>query len=857
VERELNEEVCAYLELLIEGKIKDGLTPQEARRAALIEMGGVEQIKEGVREVKMGNYLQTLWQDLRYGIRVLSNSPGFTIVAVLTLALGIGANTAIFSVVNAVLLRSLPYPEPERLVRLYWQFEKDEIEAVTSLEFEFWKDHSTSFEAVAGISPTNSGFNLAGGAEPQRVRGLQVSEGFFKVLDVSPILGRAFLPEEDRPGGSPVVIIGDGLWRSYFGGDPDLIGKQAHLNGRSYTIVGILPPGFQSETPVDVLLPLQLQPTANNDGENTEMIARLKAGVTREQAQVESEQVFSSFRHEFPNHAKPNDRGMGIRSYQESIVGDVVKVLWLLLGAVGFVLLIACANIANLLLARGTARKGEIAIRLALGASRGRVIRQLLTESCLLALIGGVLGLLIAHWCVPALLAITPKDLPRLGEVKLDYGATLFAIGASLLTGLLFGIVPALRITRLDLSSAIKASGRTGTGRSDSRVRGLLIVSEVALSLVLLIGAGLMIKSLIRLYEVGLGFDPNNLTATQISLTSEKYKTTAPVWAFEQQVLDRISGLPGVVAAATSSNVPMERGLRSGAAIRGRASERSFQIRAISPKYFAALGIPVISGRVFDDSVSGSSVPVAVINETLAHSYWPEGDLLGDEISIFGKKRQVVGVVGDIREIGLDQPVEPTIYLPMAQMPDGLTVMMNRWFVTAWLIRTDRSLDLSKAIRDAVREADPQMPVASIRPMSGIINASTASRRFILVLMGIFASLALVLTAVGIYGVLSYQVTQRTHELGIRMALGAKQWNVVKLIVGEGMALTLVGVAVGLAAAYAMMRLLSSLLYEVSATDPLIFAGISLLLTGVALVACLVPARRATRVDPMIALRYE
>jgi predicted permease len=802
--------------------------------------------------------MQTILQDLRYALRVLLKSPGFTVIAVLTLALGIGANTAIFSVVNAVVLRPMPYPQPERLVRCTWLLGNDDSDAVTALVFEYWKDHSQAFDAAFGYSGINSGFNLSGGAEPQRVRGLQVSEGFFRVLGVSPAMGRGFLPEEDRPGGPLVVIISDGLWRSYFGGDADLIGKETQLNGRSRTIIGILPPGFQFEAPIDVLLPLRLKAEVKDDGQNTGMIARLKPGVSREQAQAEVEQLLPEFRLEYPAHLREAERGMRLVAYKQSLVGDVSKTLWLLLGAVGFVLLIACANVANLLMARAGARKGETAIRIALGASRWRLIRQMLTESWLLALAGSLAGLLVALWGVPVLLAFTPKKLPRLQEIGLDYQAVLFAVGASLVTSLLFGAVPAWRATRLDVNEAIKSSsGRSSASKLDSRVRGLLIVTEVALSVVLLIGAALLIESFITLRSVSLGFDPQQVTTAQVSLTSARYQTTAQVWALEQQVLERLSALPAVVAAATASNVPLERGLRVGIAIDGRQIERSVQMRAISPEYFRALGISLDRGRGFTEADTPSSPPAVIINETMARRYWPDGDPLGRQLSSQNKSWQVVGVASDIREIGLDQPVEPTVYVPVPQMPNGLMGAMNQWFLTAWIVRTARPTDVTTALRRAMKEVDPQMPLANVRPMTQVINASVASQEFMLLMMGVFAGVALMLTAVGIYGVLSYQVSQRTNEIGIRMALGATARDVLKLVVGQGLRSTLIGVAIGLASAYGLTRLISHLLFGVSPTDPMTFGVIALLLAGVALGACFVPARRATRVDPIVALRYE
>jgi len=802
--------------------------------------------------------MQVFWQDLRYGVRLLAKKPGFTLIAVITLALGIGANTAIFSVVNAVVLQPLPYTESDRLMRWSWQYQEGSIEAVTALEFEFWKEHSDSFDAAFGFAGINSGFNLAGGAEAERVRGVQVSEGFFRTLGINPILGRGFLPEEDRPKGPLAVVISDTLWRNYYGSDPGIIGKAAQINGRPHTIVGVMPPGFQFQSPTDVLLPLQLFADARDNGQNTGVIARLKPGVTRAQAQAEMAQLLPAFLQEYPKHTKADDRGIGLTSYQQSVVGDVSQTLWLLFGAVGFVLLIACANVANLLLARATARKGEMAIRIALGASRWRLMRQLLTESWVLALAGSLAGLLIALWGVPALLTLMPQELPRHAEIHLNFQAVLFAVGVSLLTSLLFGIVPALRATRMDVSETIKAaSGRSRAGRLDSRMRGLLIVSEVALSLVLLVGAGLLVKSFIKLRAVDPGFNAQHLTATQISLTSNKYRTTAQVWAFEQQVLERIKAMPGVVSAATASNAPLERGLRMGIAVDGHQIERSIQIRAISPQYFDTLGISLIDGRAFADTDTQASPPVAIVNETLARNYYPERPPVGSQLSTQNKSLQIVGVARDIKEMGLDQSVEPTLYIPIPQIGDGLMSAMNRWFLTAWMIRTSGPIDLTAALRDAVRDVDPQLPIASVRPMTQVINATMSSRQFVLLLMGVFAGLALALTAVGLYGVLSYQVSQRTNEIGVRMALGAQPRDVLKMVIGKGMTLALVGVALGLVAAFALTRLIASWLFGVSATDPLMFAGIALLLASVALLACYIPARRATKIDPMVALRYE
>jgi putative ABC transport system permease protein len=872
-EIEIVEELSQHTEDRYEDLLATGLTESEASHVALAELSKNDLFIQDLRRVEQRvtsepvtigeNWRRSLiagvWQDLRYCTRSLLKKPGFTAVVVITLALGIGANTAIFSVVNSVLLRPLPYPHAEKIVRWTWQLENDDIDAVSELVLKYWQDHSSAFESVAGYAETNSGFNLAGGAEAQRVRGLRVSEGFFRVLGTGVSLGRAFSPEEDQPSGPNVAIISDGLWRSYYGGDQAVLGKSAIINGRGYTIIGILPPGFRFEIQTDVLLPLQAKALISDDGQNTEVIARTKPGFTREQAQADVARLLPEFRREYPKHLRAGERGLLLKSYQQSLVGDAGRTLWLIFGAVGFVLLIACSNVANLLLARGIGRKGEVAIRLALGASRRRIMIQLLIESWLLAFAGSLAGFALALWSVPALLSLAPPGMPRLAEIRLNYQAVLFAVGASFLTTLLVGVVPALRATRLNVSEAVTASAnRASASKFDVRARGLLVVTQFALSFVLLVGAALLIKSFVNLRAVKTGFDPTHVITAQTSLTSESYRTTAQVWVFQQQVLTRISALPGVEAAAVASNLPLERGLRNGIKVNGSSGPetQTVQMRAISPQYFRVLGIPVLHGREFSDSDTQGSGAVVIINQTLKDRYWANRDPTGEVLSP-GGKQQIVGVVRDIREIRLDQPAAPTIYIPMPQVSNGLTVMMNGWFPSSWMVRTSQPIDLASALRAAVKESDPQMPIANVRTLAQVIDGTLQSRQFVLLLMTIFAGMALLLTAVGIYGVLSYQVGQRTNEIGIRMALGAQRLDVLRLVLRQGLMLAVIGVTIGLAGATALTRLMTSLLFGVTATDVFAFASVAVGLLVIALLASYLPARRATKIDPLVALRYE
>lgn len=797
--------------------------------------------------------------DLKFALRMLVKTPAFTAVAVLTLALGIGANTAIFSVVDAVLLKPLPFPQPDRLVRAHWRWNAtNEGSYVTAMEYAFWKENSRSFSELAALSPVSSGFNLAAGAEPQRVRGFRVSANFFRTLGVRPVLGRDFLAEEDAPKAAPVAVISDGLWRSAFGSDLRIVGKEVILNGQACRIVGVLPAKFRLAEPADLFVPLQLVADPRDQGHNTEAIGRLKPGVSLQQADTEAVSLTNSLRRELPEHVGPRELGMIFAPLRDAIVTPVKGTLWLLFGAVAFVLMIACANVANLLLARAADRRSEFAIRAALGAGRWRILRQVMVESLVLALAAGVAGVALAAWSVPLLVALIPAGLPRAAEIHLDASTVLFALAASAFTCLLFGAVPALQSARANVNETLKASGARSGGQSKGRTRAALIIGEAAFSLVLLVGAALLIASFAKLRSVHFGFEPANLLTMQASLSAKKYAQTAPSWRLQEQVTERLTAIPGVVSAASVPGLPLEQGLNSNVSVPGRPELKDLlvQYRAISPEYFATLGIPVLRGRVFTRADAETAQPVVAINQTLARQIGAKESSLGSALADGPISRQIVGVVADIKEMGLNLPAEPTVYVPAAQVPNELTAATNEWFLVSWLVRIRGTVD-QNALRSAVRQVDPQLPVVNIRPMTEVAALSISTERFVTTLMSIFALLAVVLTVVGLYGVISYHVSQSTHEIGVRIALGAQNGDIFRQVIGQGLVWTLIGVALGLAGAFGLTKLIRSFLFGVSTTEPAIFVAVAFLLLAAAALASYIPARRATRVDPMEALRYE
>jgi putative ABC transport system permease protein len=810
--------------------------------------------------------MKTLSQDIRYGVRTLTARPGFTVAAVLALALGIGANSAIFSVVNGVLLRALPYEEPNQLMVVQSTKRQDARRAGSAsyLDVVDWKNQNQVFDDMAAFH--SSGYTLTGMGEPVRISGARASASFFSLLGAGPFLGRAFLPEEDMPKGERVVIISHGLWQRLFGSDPNIIGRATTLNGLGHTVVGVLPAGFKFPIEVEqaeIWSPLALdgQILEQRGAHYLKVIARLKPEVTLEAAQAEMSAIASRLEQQYPEDN--TDRVITIFPLYEQLVRSIRPALFVLLGAVGFVLLIACSNVANLLLARAASRQKEIAIRMALGASRGRIIRQLLTESLLLSIVGGIAGLLLALWGVESLVALGPANLPRLSGIGVDGWVLGFTLLISLTTGIIFGLAPALKASKPDLNEALKEGSRGSTeGFSGRRLRNLLVVSEMALALVLLIGAGLLIRSFLRLQQVNPGFDASNVLAVEVELPGAKYKDAPQAAAFFEQVLERISRLPGVESAGGVTTLPLSgSNMRTSFTVESRppvppGQEPLSYLRSVTPDYFRTLRIPILRGEGFKENYRMDSPGRIIINETMRQRFWPDEDPIGQHISIgMGvddnepKKWEIVGIVGDVRHTSLDIEPVPEMYVSHSQ---------QSWdFLTLVVRSSSDPMALATPVRNEILAVDKDQPISSIQSMESMVSASVAQPRFYLLLLGIFAALALILAAVGIYGVLSYSVTQRMHEIGIRQALGAEPSDVIKLVVGQGMKLALTGVAIGLIGAFALTRLMSSLLYGVSATDPLTFAGLALLLTAVAMLASYIPARRATKVDPMIALRYE
>ena len=799
----------------------------------------------------------TLWQDIKYGVRTLWKRPGFAAVAIMTLALGIGANTAIFSVVNAVLLRPLPYPESERLVAVFETTADNPREFISYPNLWDYRDHNESFEEFATFVPQS--VNLTGTDEPDRVRGGFVNSAFFRVLRAQPAMGRTLLPQEDYPAQQRVAVVNYAVWQKRFGGDPKLLGRTLQLNGEAYTVVGIMPESFRFEMDeVEVWLPAQFWPNYQVDRavQNAFVIGRLREGVTLAAAQTEMQGIAARLVQAYPKENQ--GRGLQLLRVHDLLVEDIKPSLLVLLGAVGFILLITCANIANLLLARGAARQKELAVRAALGAGRLRLFRQLLTETMLLSITGGCLGLLLALWCVDGLLALNPAQLPTGQSVHLDAHVLLFTLALAGITGILFGIVPALQLSKPDLYHALKEAGRTvGEGGGRQRLRGLFVVSQVALSLVLLIGTGLLLNSFYRVLRVSPGFAPENLLTMEYRLPRNKYQKPEQQWAFHREVIERIRTVPGVQSAAVVRALPFSGngGVQSftlpdrAAPAPGRELKANYNTAGVG--YFETIGIPVLRGRTFNEQDKPDAPPVVVINQLMARKLWPDADPVGKQLHFvdLNVTATIVGVVGDAKQYEVNEPAQAQIYDCYAQNPGIFGTLVVRTQV--------EPLSLAQAVKQAVWSVDRDQPVWKIRTVEYLMTVNVASQRFVLYLMLSFALLALLLTALGIYGVISYTVNLRTHEIGVRMALGASARDVLGLVLRQGFVLALIGIGVGLCGAFAVTRFLTKMLYGVSALDPLTFAVVALVLLFVTLVACYLPARRATKVDPMIALRYE
>ena len=802
--------------------------------------------------------LTTIWPDIRQGLRTLLKYKSFTMIAVAVIALGVGANTAIFSVINAVLLRSLPYQDEDRLVMIW---ENDTLEgnpknSVAPANFADFREQSQVFDQLGTYSQP-AGLNLTTADEPERVQASAVSANFFSVLGVRPALGRSFLPEEDKPGAAPVAIITAGLWQRRFGADPQIINRTVKLDSESYTVVGVLPANFELPESVQAFIPLPLETegASARREHSLRVIGRLKPGMSVAQARSNLGTIATRLQQQYPD--TNSGRGVTVIPIKEQFVGDVRYALLVLFAAVGGVLLIACTNVAHLLLARGAGRQREFAVRAALGASKWRIVQQLLVENSLLALLGGAVGLLLAVVVTNLFLTFSPSVFPRGAQVGISLTVLIFTFILSLLTGLIFGLLPAYQLLRPDLNLILKEGGRGSTnGLRLNRIGRVLIVSEIAVSLLLLVCAGLMLKSFVRLQNVNPGFDANNVLTMQISLPSTyDAKQTG---AFYTQLQERINALPGVRSNSLISRLPLagDRATTS-LTVEGRPVQTGENIeahfRAIGPDFFRVMSIPLLNGRDFTQQDSADAPSVVIINESMAHAFWPNEDPLGKRIRLGPDPKEpwslVVGVVSNALNFGLDVDARHEVYSPYLQSPPDRARLVVR--------TASDPLLMVNSIKGQVAAIDKNLPVSEVTTMRELLANSIAQKRFSMLLLSLFAGLALVLAAVGIYGVISYSITQSTQELGIRMALGASRGNILSLIVGQGAKLALIGVGLGIVASLLLTRVLSSLLYGVSATDPIVFAGLAILLTSVVLLACFIPAQRATKLDPMLALRNQ
>jgi putative ABC transport system permease protein len=872
-DRDLAEEIESHLDHEQDANMARGLDPEEARRQAHLRFGNPRTTRERVWRYRSIRGMDELWRDVRFGMRSLGKSPGFAIIAILLIGVAIGVNTAVFSVIDAVLLKPLTYPNPQELVELRNTDPRGSFAIANIPKFNVWRQQTSVFQKVAAYDWGGAGLNITGGDHPQQVQGIHVSADYFSMFGAPIVAGRTFTAAEDSPHGGHVTVLSYGLWRSRYGANPKVIGTTIQLDGEPYLILGVVGRHFVTDTPADLWVPFQFDMSSQDMAHYFTVAARLKPGVSIQQADAQMRLAGDQYRRLYGADSLPPDGGFDVASMQDSAAGDMRTPLLVLLGAVGFVLLIACANVANLLLARSAARKREFATRAALGAGRGQLIRQLLIESLMLSLSGGMFGLILGFAGVRFLLSINPGNIPRIGEdgsgVTLDMNILLFTLGVSVLTGILFGLIPAIGAARPNLASSLNESGsRTGMGVRSGKLRSILVIGEMALTVVLVTGAGLLIRTFLKLQSVDPGFAMHNVMTLSMSMSGSRFQKTAPVAQVMREGTDRLLAIPGVVDVGVSNCLPMGNGFGMVFDVVGRPKGQSggAGFYSVSSGYFSALKIPLLRGRTLARQDDGAAPGVVVINQAMARHFWPNGDPLKDKIVIgagagpaFAEgPRQVIGIVGDTHDQGPGSEPFPMMFIPLAQMPDLETALNSRVAPLWWFVRTQvNPKTLVNPMTAALREASGGLPVAHIRTMEEIEIRNIARQRFNMLLLTVFGSAALLMAAIGIYGVLSYSVQQRTQELGLRMALGAQASNLRNMVMRQGMVLALIGVVLGSGGALWLTHFLKSFLFGVKTLDPVTFFATPLLLIAIALISVWGPAFRATRVDPMAALRIE
>lgn len=870
------EEIESHLAHQEDTNLARGLSPEEARRQARLRFGNPRTAREREWRSHSIPWIDALSRDFRFAVRALCKTPGFAAVAVLLVAVAIGVNTAVFSVTDAVLLKPLTYPDPQALVELRNTSPQGSFPGANIPKFNLWHQQTSIFQQVAAYDFGGSGLNITGGDHPQQVEGIHVSADYFAMFGAPVIAGRTFTAAEDSPHGGHVTVLSYGLWKNRYGGDPHVVGSTIQLDGQAYLVVGVIGRGFVTDTPADLWVPFQFDLNSKDMAHFFTVAARLKPGITIPKADAQLRLAADQYRRLYGADTLPPGGAFGVVSLQETAIGDMRTPLFVLLGAVGFVLLIACANVANLLLARAAARKREFATRAALGAGRGQIVRQLLMESLTLSLSGGVLGLILGFAGVRLLLRINPGNIPRIGEdgsaITLDLNILLFTLGIAVLTGVVFGLIPAISASRPDLAAALNENGsRSGVGSRSGKLRSILVVGEMALTVVLVVGAGLLIRTFLNLESVDPGFTMHNVMSMAMSVSGDRFQTTAPVAEVIREGSDRLLAIPGVIDVGVSNCLPMAGGFGMSFDIVGRPRGNSpftggAGFYSTSWSYFSTLKIPLLKGRRFTKQDNAAAPGVVLINQAMARQYWPKSDPLNDKIVIgagagpaFAEgARQVIGIVGDTHDGGPSRAPFPMMFIPLAQMPDLETALNSRVAPLWWFVRSEIDpRTLVTPISAALRDASDGLPIAHIRTMEEIEARNIARQRFNMLLLTVFGSAGLLMAAIGIFGVMSYSVQQRTQELGIRMALGAQASNLRNMVLRQGMTLTLIGVVAGIGGAFWLTRFLASFLFGVKPLDPVAFVATPILLAAVALIAIWLPARRATRVDPMTALRIE